>query len=465
MQFDLPALERLDGTARVLRAHALAIFAAALRAVDPAAAVRRHLHRAGDTLWAGEHRYDLRRYDRVLLVGAGKAGAPMAAAVEEVLGDRLTDGVVVVKRGYGGPTRVVALVEAGHPVPDEAGVQGGERIAQLLSEASERDLVIAVISGGGSALLTWPAPGITLADLQALTNALLRSGATINEINTVRKHLDRAKGGGLARLAQPAEVLTLVLSDVVGDPLDAIASGPTVPDPTTFADAAAILDRFGLWPQTPPAIAAWLRAGLAGQVAETPKPGDPLFARARVVVVGSNALAAEAALAEAAARGFEALLLTTELEGEAREVARALAAIAREEALRGRPLPRPACLIAGGETTVTVRGPGRGGRNQELALSAALKLAGLADVLLLSAATDGTDGPTDAAGAVADGTTLARAEALGMSALAFLDANDSYPFFDQLGDLLRTGPTNTNVNDLVIILAGSPAHWRERGRP
>jgi hydroxypyruvate reductase len=230
VQFDLPALERLDGTARVLRAHALAIFAAALRAVDPAAAVRRHLHRAGDTLWAGEHRYDLRRYDRVLLVGAGKAGAPMAAAVEEVLGDRLTDGVVVVKRGYGGPTRVVALVEAGHPVPDEAGVQGGERIARLLSEASERDLVIAVISGGGSALLTWPAPGITLADLQALTNALLRSGATINEINTVRKHLDRAKGGGLARLAQPAEVLTLVLSDVVGDPLDAIADRPRPDD-------------------------------------------------------------------------------------------------------------------------------------------------------------------------------------------------------------------------------------------
>jgi glycerate 2-kinase len=447
------------------------ILAAALGAVDPAAAVHRHLHRAGDLLRAGDQTYDLRAYQRVFVVGAGKAGAPMARAAAEVLNDRLTDGVMVVKgydegaQGRGGagatvsppvtpsPRHPVTLVEAGHPIPDERGVAGARRIAQLLEQATERDLVIALISGGGSALLTLPAEGISLAELQALTNILLHCGANINEINTLRKHLDQVKGGGLARLAYPASVITLVLSDVVGNPLDVIGSGPTVPDTSSFADAYAVLERYGVVADAPAPIVDRLRQGMAGQIAETPKPGDPRFARVHNLIVGSNLQAAEAALAAARATGFNTLLLTTYLQAEAREAGRMLAAIARELASSGHPLPRPACIVVGGETTVTLRGTGRGGRNQELALAAVADLAGLPDLALVALATDGGDGPTDAAGAVVTGATLDRARALGLDPAAHLARNDSYPFFAALGDLLRPGPTETNVNDLAFVFA------------
>jgi glycerate 2-kinase len=452
------------------------ILAAALGAVDPAAAVHRHLHRDGDVLRAGDQTYDLRAYERVFVVGTGKAGAPMAHAAAKLLGDRLAGGVVVVK-GYGDAPKLqiaerpesarlqveepnlqstiynLQFVAAGHPIPDERGVAGARRIAQLLEQATERDLVIALISGGGSALLTLPAEGIELAELQALTSILLRCGANINEINTLRKHLDQVKGGGLARLAHPASVITLILSDVVGNPLDVIGSGPTVPDTSSFADAYAVLERYDVVADAPAPIVERLRRGMAGQIAETLKPGDPRFARVHNLIVGSNLQAAEAALAAARAAGFNTLLLTTFLQAEAREAGRVLAAVARELANSGQPLARPACIIAGGETTVTLRGSGRGGRNQELALAAVADLAGLPDLALVALATDGGDGPTDAAGAVVTGATLDRARALGLDPAAHLARNDAYPFFDALGDLLKPGPTETNVNDLAFLFA------------
>jgi hydroxypyruvate reductase len=324
-------------------------------------------------------------------------------------------------------------------------------MVDLLRTAGARDLVITVISGGGSALVDLPAENIDLAQLRELTDGLLRSGATINEMNAVRKHLSLVKGGGLARIASPARVVSLILSDVVGNPLDVIASGPTVPDTTTFRDAWRVLERYGLADSVPRPIANRLRAGMRGEVPETPKEGDPIFDRVQNVVVASNDLAAEAATARARELGFNSLLLSTFVEGEAREVGKLFAAIARELAAFGRPCPRPACIVAGGETTVTVRGGGKGGRNQELALSAAIKIAGVDDVMIVAAATDGSDGPTDAAGAIADGSTVARATDAGLDPADYLARNDSYSFFERLGDLIKTGPTNTNVNDLTFV--------------
>jgi hydroxypyruvate reductase len=428
--------------------------AAALGAVEPGAAVNRFVSLRHGALLVGDRRYPLERVGRVLVVGAGKASAPMAAAVEDILGDRIqVEGCVTVRYGHSAPTRHVRIREAGHPVPDEAGVAATREIVELLEGTTDDDLVICVISGGGSALLMLPADEITLSDLQATTDALLRCGASINQINVVRKHLDDIKGGGLARLAAPARMIALVLSDVVGNPLDAIASGPTVADTSTFADAASIFDRFDLWSSVPESVSRRLRLGLSGQVEDTPKAGHPVFERTQTVVVGSNLLACEAAAEAAKGAGFDALVLTTFVEGEAREAARVLAGILREVHASGHPLRRPCCIVAGGETTVTIRGEGRGGRNQELALAAAFGLRGVPNVLLASIGTDGNDGPTDAAGAWVDGSTLDRAGAHGLDAAAALAVNDSYAFFDALGDLVRTGPTNTNVNDLYLLFA------------
>jgi glycerate 2-kinase len=442
---------------------AMRLVQAALEAVDPAAAVHEAVRLEGDRLTiretgpeAGEVSYDLSRVDRILVIGGGKAGAPMAHALHQILGKRVTGGWINVKEGHlvdATLPQTLTIQEAGHPIPDEAGRSGAEHILNLAQSAEERDLIFCLISGGGSALLPLPAPGITLADLQALTDALLRCGATINEINAVRKHCSQMKGGQLARAASPATVISLILSDVVGNPLDVIASGPTVPDTTTFADAQAILHKYDIVDDVPERILAHLNRGLEGQVAETPKLGDPIFDRVRNVVIGSNAIAARAACAEAQAAGFNALVLSTYIEGEAREVARVMAGIAKSLLAEGWPIARPACVIAGGETTVTVRGSGKGGRNQELALAAALALEGWEGVTLVTLATDGTDGPTDAAGAIADGQTIGRANERGLSGTEHLAENDAYPFFDRLGDLIRTGPTNTNVNDLLFIIA------------
>ncbi len=427
---------------------------AALGAVEPGAAVRRFVERRGERLIAAGRSYDLAAVERVWVVGAGKAAAAMAAALHSILGDRLSGGLVVTKYGHASPgTGPIELIEAGHPLPDEAGVAAARRMAGLLAGGTGRDLVLAIISGGGSALLALPAEGIGLADLQATTGLLLRSGATIVEMNAVRKHLSQVKGGGLARLAAPNPVIGLILSDVVGDPLDAIASGPTAPDPTTFADAWAALERYDLAGRVPAPVRDRLQAGRRGELPDTPKPGDPLFDRVQNILVGSNRLAAEAAVEEAHRWGLNAVLLSTFVEGEARQVARVAAALAREMASFDRPAARPACLVWGGETTVTVQGKGQGGRNQELALAAAQALDGLPGVLLVALATDGTDGPTGAAGAVVTGETAARARALGMDPAPHLANNDAYPFFEALDDLIRTGPTGTNVNDLLFILA------------
>lgn len=424
-----------------LRASALAIFQAALAAADPRLAVERALERADVAgLIASAH--------RIIVVGAGKAGAPMAQAVEAKLGDRISAGRVNVKYEHIAPVPLhhITLREAGHPLPDESGLIGTREIINLISGLDENDLVLCLISGGGSALLELPVDGVTLDDLRELTNALLNSGATINEINTVRKHLSQVKGGQLARLARPARVVSLILSDVLGSPLDVIASGPTAPDPTTLADVLAIVEKHHLhhFPVPEPL--------LRGRIADTAKPNDPLFDRVQNIIVADNSIAAHAAVSRAQELGMNTLLLSTFIEGEAREVALVFAAIAKDITLGRGVLARPACIVASGETTVTVHGSGKGGRNQEFALAAAMALQGLSDVLILSAGTDGSDGPTDAAGAYADASTIARALALGLHAEKFLANNDSYHFFHTLGDLLITGPTNTNVNDLIVLL-------------
>ena len=437
-----------------LRRVALAIFNAAVRAVDPGEAIRRHFTREGSRLRIGEETIDLATVGEVVVVGCGKAVAPMAAAVEEILGDRITRGVVVTKYDHVQPTRLVQVHVAGHPIPDDAGIAGVHAVLDHIRGLGANDLVLVLISGGGSALTPAPVEGVTLAEKQALTEALLACGADIREMNTLRKHISRFKGGQLARAARPAGVITLILSDIVGDPLDAIASGPTVPDPTTYVDALSILDKYGIREKTPGSIRARLEAGARGEIRETPKPGDPLFARVRNMIVGSNIQALEAARAEAHGLGFTAMILSSSIEGETREIARMHAALAREVRTSGNPVRPPACLISGGETTVTLRGSGKGGRNQEFVLAAALDIAGLPDTVVLSAGTDGTDGPTDAAGAIADGDTCSRALARSLSPRTMLEANDAYPFFEELGDLIVTGPTKTNVMDVRLVLVG-----------
>lgn len=432
-----------------LREVAFELQRAALEAVEPSAAVRRRVRREDDELILGDHRYALDAYERVFVLGGGKAAVPMVTAIADILGRQLTEGVVVTKYGHT-PDGLrlpssIRVVEAGHPVPDENSVRGAQAVVDLARRATARDLVIGLISGGGSALLTLPVPGLTLNRLQALTDALLRSGATIDEINAVRKHCSQLKGGQLARLAAPATVATLVLSDVVGDPLDVIASGPTVPDPTAVAQARRVLARYGVTVVEP------------GELRETLKPGDLAFERVQHLIVGSNRMAAQAAVERAGQLGFPGFLLSTYVEGEAREVAKVGAALAKGVRAHGDPCRPPACLVWGGETTVTVRGEGRGGRNQELALSAALALEGWSNVLVMALATDGTDGPTDAAGAIVTGETIARARERGLDPRAALEDNDSYTFFDELGCLIRTGPTGTNVNDLLFILIGKAA--------
>jgi hydroxypyruvate reductase len=437
-----------------LRTMARQIFDAAVRAVDPAEAIRRHLVREGTRLRIGREAVDLAGVRQIVVVGLGKAGAPMAAAVEAILGERITRGVVVTKYGHAQPTRTIRIHEAGHPVPDDAGMAGAQAVLDQVTGLNPDDLVLVLISGGGSALTPAPVDGITLAEKQALTKALLACGADIREMNALRKHISRMKGGQLARAAAPARVFTLILSDIVGDPLDAIASGPTVPDPTTYADTLAILDKYRIRQEIPASIRMHLEAGAAGKLPETPKPDDPLFARAKSVMVASNIQALEAAQAEAKRLGFQALVLSSFIEGETREIARMHAALALEARASGYPVKPPACLITGGETTVTLKGKGKGGRNQEFALAAALDIAGLPGVVVLSAGTDGTDGPTDAAGALADGDTVKRAVALGLTPRAALDANDAYPFFQRLGDLVMTGPTRTNVMDVRLVMVG-----------
>jgi len=435
---------------------------AALDAVDPREAIFRRVRRVGHMLTLADRAIDLRAAEHIFLVSIGKAAAPMADALIDVLGGDLTAGVIVTKHGHAAgfeaPTNL-QIVEAGHPVPDVQSITGARAIEDLLRDATERDLLLCAISGGGSALVSLPVEHVSLADLQATTNALLRSGATIHELNAVRKHLDRIKGGGLARMGRGAEVVALLLSDVIGDDLSVIASGPTAPDPSTFADAWRVVEDFDMVDALPTSVRAHLESGLRGDIPDTPKPGDALFDRVLNLIVGSNRVAAEAAEHYLRSVGFNTLLLSTFVQGEAREVGKVAVAIAREIDTHDRPVRRPGCVIAGGETTVTVKGGGRGGRNQELALAAAPGIDGLSDVWIVALATDGGDGATDAAGAIVTGGTMARARQAGLDAAEFLANNDSYGFFKNLSGLedpsglIRTGPTGTNVNDLLFVFA------------
>lgn len=375
----------------------------------------------------------------------------MARELETVLGDRLSGGLVVVKYGHGTGTRRVRVVEAGHPVPDRAGLQGAHRLLELVSRLTADDLLLVVLSGGASSLLPAPCPGVSLADKRRTTTLLLRSGATIQEINAVRKHLSAVKGGQLVA-ATRATVASVILSDVIGDDLGAIGSGPTAPDPSTFGDARAILDRFHLWTSLPARVRTHLTKGLSRQVPETPKPGARVFKRVHNQIVGNNCAAVDAVAAAAQSAGLRPLVLTTSLTGEAREAAKFLVALGREVRVSGQPVRPPACLVAGGELTVTMRGRGRGGRAQEFALAAAVEMAGLDDAVVAALGTDGTDGPTDAAGAAVSGETMRRAIRRGEDLRRALADNDSYPLFRRLGGHIVTGPTRTNVNDLYVAL-------------
>ena len=438
-----------------MREHALEIFQAGLQAVDPVEAIKRHTALEKDLLNIGDQKFNLKDYNRILVVGAGKAAAPMAKTVEDLLGDRISDGVVVVKDEHGLPLEKIKVCEASHPVPDKRGVEGTEKILSLVENADERDLIICLISGGGSALLIAPVQEISLEDKQNATKLLLACGATIHEINTVRKHLSRAKGGRFAQMANPATITSLILSDVVGDDLDVIASGPTVPDSSTFKDAEQILKGYGIWDQLASSVRNHIEKGSSGQIEDTPKSDSPAFLKCSQVLVGTNLHALKAAGGAAESLGYRPLILSSKVEGEAREVAKFYTAIAKEILESDYPMEPPVCVLAGGETTVTLRGDGRGGRNQEFALAAALAIEGFDDVIVLSGGTDGTDGPTDAAGALADGTTLARARKSGLDPKDFLQRNDSYNFFQKLDDLVMTGPTRTNVMDLYILVVGS----------
>lgn len=436
-----------------MRSEALKIFQSSLEAVDPVAAVKKFLIKDNDTIKIKNESFNLSSYDGIYVIGFGKAAAAMAKGVEQVLGDSLKQGIVSVKYDHlDDVSPRIKINEAAHPVPDEAGVVGAKQIIEFLKQRGEKDLVFCVISGGGSAIFPLPCNGITLAEKQETTRQLLACGADIKEINSIRKHISQVKGGQLARVANPATLVTLILSDVIGDPLDSIASGPTSPDRSTFQDCQAILNKYKLSGKIPGAVEAHIQKGVNGILPDTPKEGDAAFNKTFNFIIGSNWESVQAARESAEKLGYNTLVLSTFVEGETKDVARVYAAIAKEIKKTGNPISAPACVISGGETTVTITGNGLGGRNQEFVLASAMDIDGMKDVVVLSAGTDGTDGPTDAAGAIADGETISRAKQMKLNSLDYLQRNDSYHYFEKLNDLIKTGPTNTNVMDIRLLL-------------
>jgi len=438
---------------RIAREVVVSALEVAIESANPYKLVMEHVRLEDSNLIIDGEEFSLNKYKNVLVVGGGKAVGAMAEALEDILGDRIKEGLVNILTGTAGRyrTRKIKLNEAGHPIPDLSGMAGAKCMLEMVEKSKKEDLIICLISGGGSAMMTLPARGISIEDKQKLTKLLLLSGANINEINTVRKHLSMFKGGQLSKAASPATIVSLILSDVVGDPIDSIASGPTAPDPTTYRDAIEILRKYDLWDKAPETIKNVLENGLAGILPETPKPDDPIFENVRNIVVGNNLMACKAARDRLKNLGFKTLILTTRMQGESREVGMFLGSIAKEISSSGNPHPPPAAIVIGGETTVTVRGRGLGGRNQELVLSAAKCIADRNGICIGSIGTDGIDGPTDAAGALVDGETLRRADELGLDYGKALMENDSYNFFRMLGDLLITGPTGSNVNDIAVL--------------
>jgi glycerate 2-kinase len=436
-----------------LKRHANQIFKHVLDILDPERLVKNKVSIQDSTLIVEGREYRLNNYENIYVVGGGKACAPMAKAIEELLGDRLENGIIVVKYNHGLPLKKIETVEASHPIPDQNGERGASDILRLLSRTGEKDLVICLISGGGSALLVQPHKEITLQDIQTTSAELLVCGATIDEINTVRKHLSSLKGGQLAKAAYPSTLITLILSDVVGDPMDIIASGPTVPDESTFEDAYEIIQKYSLEEKILNSVYRFLKRGKMGEIEETPEHGNEIFDNTQNVIIGSNKIALDAAEKRAKDLGYNTIVLSSLVEGESRDAAKFFAAIAKEVSRTGTPVPKPACIIAGGETTVTIKGRGKGGRNQEFALSAAMEIEGFEGVVILSAGTDGTDGPTDATGAIVDYNTCKDArEKSNLNPEEFLSRNDSYNFFKKTGEHIITGPTMTNVMDIMVSL-------------
>lgn len=430
------------------------ILHAAVQAVDPYQIVSQTLQLNEDTLRIDRRVYRLSPSGRVLVLALGKAGAPMTLAAVERLGERLESGLVITKPGHAEGIQLpprLRVMNAEHPVPGQGSLEAGRQAEFLASSLEEDDMLLCLISGGGSSLCVSPAPPVELTDLQRINASLLGSGADITEINTVRKHLETLKGGGLSRLAAPGRLASLILSDVLGDRLDAIASGPTAADPTTFAQALQVLEQHKISEKENPRVFQRLRSGVRQEIEETPKPDDAVFAKVQNAIVGNNLTAVRAAVQQARKEGFHAVSLTSSLQGEARTAGQLLAAHASQVQASGEPVRTPACLVAGGETTVRLSGEGLGGRNLELALGAVAGLDGMSSVALVTLATDGGDGPTDAAGAVVTGETLGRALQLGLNPEDYLQRNDSYRFFEPLGDLIKPGPTQTNVNDLSLI--------------
>jgi len=435
-----------------MKKDAAEIFYKGLDAVEPGAAVKRCCKFDGESLFVGNRAYHLSQYKKLFVIGAGKATAPMAAAVEDILEERISDGRITVKYDHVAELQRIQLTEAGHPFPDSNGENGADAILNLAKKAEKDDLILCLISGGGSALLPLPLNGITLKDKQDTIKVLLSCGATIHEINTLRKHTSKIKGGRLAQAAYPATIISLILSDVVGDDLDIIASGPTVSDSSSFADCMEILERYHIKNKIPETVLNHIESGISGKTPETPKAGDPAFKKTQNLIIASNIESLMAAKKKAERLEYNVILLSSMIVGETRYAAQIHGAIAKEIIKTGIPLSPPACILSGGETTVTISGNGLGGRNQEFALAAAIDISGHENIVVLSGGTDGTDGPTDAAGAFSDTTTMDRAQEMGLDPHHFLANNDAYHFFEKLDDLLITGPTNTNVMDLRILL-------------
>jgi glycerate 2-kinase len=424
----------------------------AISAADPAALVRRNVTLSKEVLRIHSLKFILSRYRRVLVVGGGKASGKMAVELERIIGDFITGGAINVPehQRFESKGSKIIFSPATHPIPSRKGSLGVERMLSLVGRPSKDDMVICLISGGASALLPLPSPGVTIAEKAEATKLLLKSGADINEMNVVRKHLSLIKGGRLAKILFPATVVSLIISDVVGNRLDSIGSGLTAPDPTTYAEARSILVRRDLWTKVSPSIRRTIGDGITGRLDETPKPGATVFRRVHNVVLASNRLSRLSAAEKLRRFGYQVSVLREEIKGEARVVGGDLASRLVKMKTVADSTGRVQALVAGGETVVTLHGNGRGGRNQELVLSAALRLKGEVNISMGAVATDGIDGPTDAAGAIADGTTVERAKEMGLDPRIFLERNDSYHLFKRLGNLVVTGPTGTNVNDVVV---------------
>ncbi len=432
--------------------NALEIFKEALETVNPRKCVLEHVSLKGSSLYVEGKEYNLTRYRSIFVIAFGKAAPSMTKALEEVLDERITDGIVVSNARPAFSFSKVRFLLSNHPTPDERSLNAAREAMKLLEEAKEGDLVIFLISGGGSALLAMPSQGISIEDKRKVTETLLKAGVDTYGLNVVRKHLSQIKGGGLLKKALPAEVIALILSDVAGDRLDAIASGPTVPDPTTFEEAWRVIEELRLEHKIPPQVVIHLEEGREGNVPETLKREELRSDLVQTVIVGNNLKSLVAAERRARELGYNTILLSSQIQGESREVAKVIAAIALDIERSDIPVKKPACLIFGGETTVTVTGEGRGGRNTETSLAFSMEIMGHEQILGLFCGTDGIDGPTDAAGAISDGTTRLRARKIKLSARESLSQNDSYTFFERLGDLIKTGSTGTNVMDIGVVL-------------